>query len=84
MRDDVLSPGAQLSRIFQPSGRASKGHPLNSRKPAMTSSTAPAPDPSTSARRMQVGIAGLGAGAAQVIRAMAHAPYIQLKAAGDT
>jgi hypothetical protein len=30
---------------------------------------------------MQVGIAGLGAGAVQVIRAMAHAPYMQLMAA---
>jgi hypothetical protein len=30
---------------------------------------------------MQVGIAGLGAGAVQVIRAMAHAPYTQLMAA---
>jgi hypothetical protein len=34
-------------------------------------------------RRMQVGIAGLGAGAVQVIRAMANAPYIQLMAAAD-
>jgi phthalate 4,5-cis-dihydrodiol dehydrogenase len=49
----------------------------------MTSRTAPVPDPSTSARRMQVGIAGLGAGAVQVIRAMAHAPYMQLIAAAD-
>jgi len=47
----------------------------------MTSSTAPVPDPSTSARRMQVGIVGLGAGAVQAIRAMAHAPYMQLMAA---
>ena len=49
----------------------------------MTSSTAPASGPSTSARRMRVGIAGLGAGAVQVIRAMAHAPHIQLMAAAD-
>ena len=49
----------------------------------MTSSTAPASGPSTSARRMQVGIAGLGTGAVQVIRAMANAPYIQLMAAAD-
>jgi hypothetical protein len=47
----------------------------------MTSSTTPVPDSSTSARRMQVGIAGLGAGAVQVIWAMAHAPYTQLMAA---
>ena len=32
---------------------------------------------------MQVGMAGLGAGAVQVIRAMAHAPYVQLRAAAD-
>jgi phthalate 4,5-cis-dihydrodiol dehydrogenase len=32
---------------------------------------------------MQVGVAGLGAGAVQVIRAMANAPYIQLMAAAD-
>jgi phthalate 4,5-cis-dihydrodiol dehydrogenase len=50
----------------------------------MTSSAAPTPVvPFTSTRRMQVGIAGLGAGAVQVIRAMANAPYIQLKAAAD-
>jgi hypothetical protein len=46
----------------------------------MTSSTTPLPDPSTSAHRMQVGRAGLGAGAVQVIRAMAHAPYMQFMA----
>ena len=49
----------------------------------MTSSTAPASGTSASARRMQVGIAGLGAGAVQVIRAMAQVPYIQLIAAAD-
>src|SRR5712691_5336659 len=49
----------------------------------MTSSTAHASGTSTSARRMQVGVAGLGAGAVQVIRAMANAPYIQLTAAAD-
>src|SRR5262245_45363670 len=43
----------------------------------MPSSTTPA------ARRMRVGVAGLGAGAVQVIRAMANAPYIQLTAAAD-
>jgi len=32
---------------------------------------------------MQVGVAGLGAGAVQVIRAIAHAPYMQLMAAAD-
>jgi hypothetical protein len=46
----------------------------------MTSSTAPVPALSTSTRRMQVGIAGLGGGAVQMIRAMAHAPYMQLMA----
>src|SRR5262245_47197491 len=49
----------------------------------MTSSTAHTSDSSTSTRRMRVGVAGLGAGAVQVIRAMAHAPYIQLTAAAD-
>src|SRR5438876_5433227 len=49
----------------------------------MTSSTAHALGPAGSARRMQVGVAGLGAGAVQVIRAMANAPYIQLTAAAD-
>ena len=45
----------------------------------MTSSTAPVPAPSTSARRVH--IAGLGAGAVQVVRAMAYAPYMPLMAA---
>ena len=49
----------------------------------MTSNTAHTADIATPARRMQVGVAGLGAGAVQVIRAMAHAPYIQLTAAAD-
>src|SRR5437879_4841301 len=49
----------------------------------MTSSTVHASGTPSPARRMQVGVAGLGAGAVQVIRAMANAPYIQLTAAAD-
>src|SRR5215831_19795650 len=49
----------------------------------MTSSSAHAAGTSTPARRMHVGVAGLGAGAVQVIRAIANAPYIQLTAAAD-
>jgi predicted dehydrogenase len=49
----------------------------------MSLATAHASGTSTPARRMQVGVAGLGAGAVQVIRAMANAPYIQLMAAAD-
>jgi len=49
----------------------------------MPSSTAHTSGTSTPARRMQVGVAGLGAGAVQVIRAMANAPYIRLTAAAD-
>ena len=49
----------------------------------MTSSVASAPDSVTPTRRLHVGVAGLGAGAVQVIRAMANTPYIQLTAAAD-
>src|SRR5947209_20075992 len=49
----------------------------------MTSSTVHASGTPSPARRMQVGVAGLGAGAVQVIRAMANAPYMQLTAAAD-
>jgi phthalate 4,5-cis-dihydrodiol dehydrogenase len=49
----------------------------------MTINTAPAAGTSTPARRMNVGVAGLGAGAVQVTRAMANTPYIQLTAAAD-
>src|SRR5262245_41144104 len=49
----------------------------------MTSSTALASGTATPTRRMNVGVAGLGAGAVQVIRAMANAAYIQLMAAAD-
>src|SRR5262245_65406146 len=44
----------------------------------MTSSTALASGTATPTRRMNVGVAGLGAGAVQVIRAMANAPHFQL------
>jgi phthalate 4,5-cis-dihydrodiol dehydrogenase len=49
----------------------------------MTTGTAHAAGTATPTRRMKVGIAGLGAGAVQVIRAMGNAPYIQLTAAAD-
>lgn len=38
---------------------------------------------STPTRKMKVGVAGLGAGAVAVIRAMASAPYIEITAAAD-
>src|SRR5262245_41727875 len=49
----------------------------------MTSSTALTSGTATPTHHMNVGVAGLGAGAVQVIRAMANAPYIQLMAAAD-
>ena len=49
----------------------------------MTNSPAFASNPVTPTRRLHVGVAGLGAGAVQVIRAMANTPYIQLTAAAD-
>jgi phthalate 4,5-cis-dihydrodiol dehydrogenase len=49
----------------------------------MTNSPASASDSVTPTRSLHVGVAGLGAGAVQVIRAMANTPYIQLTAAAD-
>lgn len=49
----------------------------------MTTTIEPAPGAATPQRTMKVGIAGLGAGAVAVIRAMQAAPHVQITAAAD-
>ena len=46
--------------------------------------TGPANTEAVSGKKLNVGIAGLGAGAVQVIRAMEAAPYLDIVAAADT